>query len=178
MAFRPSLRRTTAPENIEPNLTPVMNLMVVLIPLLLSSAQWIKIGVIELNLPPAVGTQAGIGAAPKEAEKKLDLAITITDRGFYLSSSQAILKSGENGGPTIPNREDGSCNYDALTNKLLEIKQAALGKYSDTEKIVIQAEPDINYQILVSTMDASRKIIVDGRLVSLFPDVSLAAGVI
>ncbi|MEE4310789.1 MAG: biopolymer transporter ExbD [candidate division KSB1 bacterium] len=178
MAFRPSFRRTTAGEDIEPNLTPVMNLMVVLIPLLLSSAQWIKIGVIELNLPPAVGTKTVVGAAPKETEKKLDLAVTITDRGFYLSSSQAILKSSENNGPTIPNLADGSYDYDALANKLLEIKQSATGRYSDTERIVIQAEPDINYQVLVSTMDSSRKIVVDGREVILFPDVSLAAGVI
>ena len=178
MAFRPSFRRSSESEDIEPNLTPVMNLMVVLIPLLLSSAQFIKIGVIDLNLPPAVGTQTVGGTAPKETEKKLDLAVTITEQGFYLSSSLAILKRGEDNGATIPNFEDGSYNFDALALKLYQIKKEALGKFSDTEKIVIQAEPEINYQILVSTMDASRQVQVERRRYTLFPDVSLAAGII
>ena len=71
MAYRPSFRRSSSQEDVETNLTPVMNLMVVLIPLLLSSAQFIKIGVIDLNLPPAVGAQGAAVEAPKEIEKKL-----------------------------------------------------------------------------------------------------------
>ena len=78
MAYRPSYRRSSLDEEVELNLTPVMNLMVVLIPLLLSSAQFIKIGIIDLNLPPAVGAQGEAVKAPKEAEIKLDLAVTIT----------------------------------------------------------------------------------------------------
>ncbi len=57
--------------------------------------QFIKIGIIDLNLPPAVGSgQGSTMNMPKETGKKLDLAITITDRGFYISSSLAILRAG------------------------------------------------------------------------------------
>ncbi len=178
MAFQPSLKRSVAEEDVEINMTPVMNLMVVLIPLLLTSAQFIKIGVIDLNLPPAIGTSNVISNGPKEVGRKLDLAITITEKGFYLSSSLAILKTGGKDGPTIPNFEDGAYDYDMLAQRLFEIKKEAVGKFTDIEKIVIQAEPDISYQVLVSTMDASRNIVVDDRKYTLFPDVSLAAGII
>lgn len=178
MAYRPSYRKSIAPEEVETNLTPVMNLMVVLIPLLLTSAQFIKIGVIDLNLPPAVGAKSGIEEAPKEIEKKLDLAITITDQGFIMSSSLAILRGEQGEGPSIPKLDNGEYDFKELSQKLFEIKRKAIGKFSDTEKIVIQAEPEINYQILVSTMDAARNIVIENKSFTLFPDVSLAAGVI
>ncbi len=178
MAFRPSYRSSSSSDEVEINMTPVMNLMVVLIPLLLSSAQYIKIGVIDLNLPPAVGTSVSHLEAPKETEKKLDLAITITDEGFFISSSLAILRSTDGEGPSIPLMEDGQYNYEDLSTKLYDLKKKAMGRFADTDKIVIQAEPEINYQLLVNTLDASRSISVEGKTYSLFPEVSLAAGVV
>ena len=178
MAFRPSFRRSAEADDVDINLTPIMNLMVVLIPLLLSSAQFIKIGVIDLNLPPAVGAKGITSEAPKEIEKKLDLAITITDRGFFLSSSLAILKGKEENSPSIPILENGNYNFIELSKILFDLKKKALGQFSDTEKIVIQAEPEILYQVLVSTMDAARNIVFEDMQYVLFPDVSLAAGII
>ncbi|MDZ7331869.1 MAG: biopolymer transporter ExbD [candidate division KSB1 bacterium] len=178
MAFRPSFRRSVEPEDIELNMTPVMNLMVCMIPLLLSTAQLIKIGVIDLNLPPAVGTSVSQLEAPKEVQKKLDLAITITNQGFYISSSLAILKSTDGQGPTVPLKPDGQYDFETLSRKLFEIKKQALGSFSDTENIIIQAEPDIQYQLLVDTMDAARSIKIEDRNYTLFPEVSLASGVI
>ncbi len=178
MAFRPSFRRSSREDEVEPNLTPVMNLMVVLIPLLLSSAQFIKIGVIDLNLPPAVGAAGAVTDAPKEAEKKLDLAVTITDQGYFISSSFAILKEEQGDGPSIPVNDDSSYNYAELSQKLLDLKRKAVNKFPDADRIVIQAEPEINYQILVSTMDAARAVTVENKVFTLFPEVSLAAGII
>ncbi|MFQ5707608.1 MAG: ExbD/TolR family protein [bacterium] len=175
MAYRPSFRRTHKLESVEPNLTPVMNLMVVIIPLLLSSAQYIKLSVIELNLPPAVGAKSESIEKPKESELKLDLAITITDHGFILSSAAGILKS--DAGPSIP-KVNGEYDYSLLTERLYEIKRKAAGRFQDTDTIIIQAEPQVNYQELVSTMDASRSITIDGTELSLFPIVSVSAGVL
>jgi len=178
MAYRPSFRRSYSAEEVEINMTPIMNLMVVLIPLLLSSAQYIKIGVIDLNLPPAVGTSVSQLQAPKEVEKKLDLAVTITENGFFISSSLAVLKNVDGAGPTIPLAENGEYNFEELSMKLYEIKKQAINSFSDTEKIVVQAEPQINYQLLVNTLDAARTVTVDDKTYTLFPEVSLAAGVI
>lgn len=178
MAYRPSYRRSYSAEEVEINMTPVMNLMVVLIPLLLTSAQYIKIGVIDLNLPPAVGTSVSQIQAPKETEKKLDLAVTITKNGFFISSSLAVLKNVDGIGPTIPLTEHGKFNFQELSMKLYAIKKQAINNFSDVEKIVVQAEPQINYQLLVNTLDAARTVTVDDKTYTLFPEVSLAAGVI
>jgi biopolymer transport protein ExbD len=178
MAYRPSKRRHLETESTELNLTPIMNLMVVMIPLLLSSTQFIKIGILELNLPPSVGSTAGFAEKPKEMVRTLDLTVSITDRGFYISSALDGLKVGAENGPTIPKQEDGSYDFEVLSQKLYEVKKQAQNAFPDTEAIVIQAERDIGYQILVSTMDAARSISVDGRLITLFPAVSLSAGVI
>lgn len=170
MAYRPSFRRSRENESTEPNMTPIMNLMVVLIPLLLSSAQLIKISVIELNLPPAAGAQMD---KPKEKQLKLDLAVTITDQGFYVSSSSAVMQKKKKG-PSIP-KVDGEYDYELLTKTLYSIKKKAAGRFNDMNAIVIQAEPKVAYQTLVSTMDATRSIKVDNNRVLLFPEVSVSA---
>jgi len=156
MAFRPSLRSSHSEESVEPNLTPIMNLMVVLIPLLLTSAQFIKLGILELNLPPSVGPGSALVDMPKEDERKLDLGITITEQGFILSSSMAILKGEDNQGVSIPKKEDGEYDYEKLNKKLMLIKTRVEKNFPDTDKVVIMAESDVIYQILVSTMDAAR----------------------
>jgi biopolymer transport protein ExbD len=177
MAYRPS-KRTRRPFDLDhPNITPMMNLMVVLIPLLLTSAEFVRLGVIELNLPPAAVGPEGTDLMnmPVESQKKLDLTITITDQGFFISSAMAVL-SGLGGTPTIP-LVNGDYDYDALSAKLYEIKQRALNRFSDADHIILLAEPNVNYQTVVSTMDASRSIRINGRWESLYPDVSLSAGV-
>lgn len=180
MAFKPSKRRHIEMENTELNLTPIMNLMVVMIPILLSSTQFVKIGILELNLPPSVGaaTTAGAGALPKETQRTLDLTISITDRGFYLSSALSETPGNSDGSPTIPKNPDGTYDFEALGKKLHEVKQKAREYFPDTESVVIQAEREISYQILVSTMDAARELQIGDQRVPLFPLVSLSAGVI
>lgn len=177
MAYRPSFRRTYAGSSAEPDLTPIMNLMVVLIPLLLTSAEFIKIGIIELNLPPAAGPVQTSLQQPQEKKLTLDLTVSITERGFYVSSALAVLR-GQQGEPTIPLLPDGSYDFDGLSQKLLEIKEKAAEKYPDLENVIIQAEPNLHYQILVSTMDAARSIHKDEHRIILFPQVSLSAGII
>lgn len=175
MAFRPSQRSMRPKDEAEPNLTPIMNLMVVLIPLLLTSAQFIKLGMIEINLPPAMSA-AELQNRPKETEKKLDLTVTITDRGFYLASSFAVAH-GKDDEPTIPVLEDGEYNFEELNKNLYDIKKQAAGVYKDSEQVIIVAEPDVEYQTIVSTMDAARVYRSDNETMPLFPAVSLSATV-
>lgn len=189
MAYRPSYRRSHGDESVEPNLTPIMNLMVVLIPLLLTSAQFIKLGIIELNLPPSVSA-GGIVPMPKEQELKLDLSISITQKGFTLSSAMAVLRNDEGEAVSIPLNEDKEYDFDKLNEKLMELKTRVEDKFTDTEKVIIMAEPDIDYQILVSTMDAARSPFKEHTVTLeegekkwtpgdlLFPEVSISAGIV
>ena len=64
----------------EPNMVPFMNLMVVLIPLLLSSSEFLKLGMIEIKLPES-SQGGGAGSAGQASEQaKLDLGIVITSK--------------------------------------------------------------------------------------------------
>ncbi len=178
MAFRPSLRRHHKEVSTELNLNPMLDMMTVLIPLLLANAQFAQIGEIELNLPPATsGVAAGAAALPKETQRTLDLVISITDQGIYISSALAAEKL-PNRKPTIAVRADGEYDYQTLSQQLYEIKKKAGNNFADPESIVIQAEPKIRYQTLVSVMDAARSIRLDEKIVTLFPNVALSAGVI
>lgn len=177
MAYRPSKRSSRTIEPLEINIFPMMNLMVVLVPLLLSTATAIRLGVIELNLPQAVGGAAAEAQMPVEATKSLDLTVTITDQGLFVSSSQAVLQADQEG-PTIPLTPTGEYDYEALSNMLLELKEKIYNTPLDTRRVILQAEPDIAYQVLVSTMDACRSITVDGNTYELFPTVSVSAGIL
>lgn len=155
-------------------MAPIMNLMVVLIPLLLTSAQLIKISIIELNLPPAASQEVPLTEdETKQEEVKLELAVTITDNGFYVSAPSTML--GEDKGKLAIPKKDGEFDYDQLAQQLLAIKERASSQFPDADAITIQAEPQIDYQTLVSTMDAARAIEVNGQHVRLFPKASVSA---
>jgi len=176
MAFKPSLRRHRKEVSTELNLNPMLDMMTVLIPLLLANAQFAKIGEIELNLPPAVGATQGVADLPKEMSRTLDLVVTITDQGFYISS--ALAETSLSAGPAIQILANGEYDYQALSQKLHELKKKIGTQFADPESVVIQAEPKIRYQILVGAMDAARSIRLDQKTVMLFPNVALSAGVI
>jgi biopolymer transport protein ExbD len=178
MAFKPSLRRHHKEVSTELNLNPMLDMMTVLIPLLLANAQFAKIGEIELNLPPATGSMAqGAAALPKETQRTLDLVVSITDKGIYISSALTPPEAADRS-PAIPIFADGGYDYQALSQRLYEIKQKAGNAFADPEAVVIQAEPKVRYQVLVSAMDAARSIRLGENVISLFPNVSLSAGVI
>ncbi len=178
MAFRPSLRRHHKEVSTELNLNPMLDMMTVLIPLLLANAQFAKIGEIELNLPPATAGMAQSAALPKETQRTLDLVVSITDQGIYISSALARPEAPASHRPAIPILADGDYDYQTLSRLLYEIKQKAGKSFADPESVVIQAEPKIRYQVLVSAMDAARSIRLGEKTVSLFPNVALSAGVI
>ena len=158
------------------NITPMMNLMVVLIPLLLSSAEFVRLGIIELTLPPAAsGERAEMEKEiPEEQLKELDLTVTVTDQGFFISSSLAVLSGRVANKPSIPLKDD-QYDFELLTSTLYEIKKKADTKFADTNEIIIMAESDITYQTIVQTMDASREVEVEGEHIILFPNVSFSA---
>jgi len=179
MAFKPSLRRHHKEVSTELNLNPMLDMMTVLIPLLLANAQFAKIGEIELNLPPAANSVAqGAAALPKETQRTLDLVVSITDRGIYIASALSTPEAPSSRSPIVAISADGQYDYHALSQRLYEIKKKVGNHFADPESVVIQAEPNIRYQILVSAMDAARSIRIGEKTIGLFPNVSLSAGVI
>jgi len=179
MAFKPSLRSKSEELDMELDIRPVMNLMVVLIPLLLAGANWVKLGIIELNLPPTKGPGTGQNNQDKVKEKqnKLGLSIAITKEGITIGNAQAFLPGEKGEGPTIGLKADGSYDFDKLREKLIEIKKKIAGHgFVDENMVVLTAEKDIDYQTIITVMDKVQTYeeTKDGQtsILPLFPQVN------
>ena len=178
MAFRPSMRRHLKIQEIPLDIRPVMNLMVVLIPLLLSSAVFTKLAIRELNLPPAQTSGIGPSGKPPEEQKRIELKVLISKRGFYIASRSGYLTGGEaklEAPPTVPLNAEGDYDYKELQNKLVEIKQKIQGQgFVDENSIIISAEADIPYKIIIKTIDyISTYTDENGVEQDLFPGVAI-----
>jgi len=187
MAYRPSKRAKQDYEWVQPNITPMMNLMVVLIPLLLSTAEFVRLGVIEINLPPG---ESSAELFADTQQNNLDLAITITDKGFFISSNIAVLAGTDEGKPTVPilgvQNDSLIYDYSTLSMRLYEVKcrlrevirqRRDKTLFPDSLQIILTAEPNVIYQTVVSTMDAARAITIDNQEILLFDHVSLSPGI-
>ncbi len=176
MAYKPSARRKSTNANIELNMLPVMNLMVVLIPLLLSASEFVKLGVISLDLP--TGTEGGGETTPPDETKRtLDMIVLITKDGFAIDKTGTFVK-GLDGSNLAVSKKDGAYDYAGLSARLRQIKDEAEAEnvYSDLDQARVTADADTQYDTVISTMDAIRVMQdAEGRFVPIFPRVSLGA---
>jgi biopolymer transport protein ExbD len=135
------------------NITPFMNLMVVLIPFLLTGVVFSKLAVMDLNLPSASASER----SPSEAQEPLRLIVT-------LHSHEITIRGSGLGVTRLPSQEERH-NLKGLAGILQRVKTA-----HPTEKsVIILSEPDIPYESLVEVMDTCR----GNSDQELFPDISI-----
>ncbi|RZU37029.1 biopolymer transport protein ExbD/TolR [Fluviicoccus keumensis] len=141
----------------ELNLTPFLNLMVILIPYLLLNAVFTQVSVLQVSMPSSGG---GAGA---QAKPPLVLEVMVFKDRFMVADRQT--------GPlkTIPVSEKGELDYAALNDYLHGVKT----QYPTITEASILLEQDTPYDKLIHTMDAVR--IINGKTgkFALFPDVSI-----
>lgn len=136
------------------NITPFMNLMVVLIPFLLTGVVFSRLAVLELNLPTASTAQAA--TPPVQEPFSLIVALHqdgISVRGSGLSVTRLALK-------------DGRYDLPGLTAILQRLKAS----YPQEKAVILLSEPDVAYESLVEVMDVCREA---GPSEELFPDISI-----
>jgi biopolymer transport protein ExbD len=157
--------------NIVPYLDVLMNLIMFM---LLSITGLAAFGILNVNAPSYGGQSAAVS---DDTEKpKLLLSVLISKKGFYVAGAGGVLgpQTGsvnpEELPPTLPKKADGTFDYSALTAQLVGIKK----EFPAETKVIIGAEADIPYEVLVSTMDAVRESPAPERKI-LFPDVTLGA---
>lgn len=176
MAFHVSKRKLKPKEeeeagelNIVPYLDILMNLIIFM---LLSMSGLATFGILNVSAPSYGG--GGGGGNPDEKPPLL-LTVAIAKNGYYIAATGGVLPGIEQTGtaaegapPTIGKKGDGSYDYDGLLAKMKEIKTT----FPDESKVIIAAEADTAYEVLIGTMDSTRET-PDKKL--LFPDVTLAS---
>lgn len=133
--MKPKHKKIT-PQVQDLDVTPFLNLMVVLIPFLLATAVFSQVAIQELNLPQA----AAGGATPDKP--LVTIEVMVRKSGLEIGNGKVITVS-------IPNKED---KYD-LETLSLELR-ALKARYPDKEDINVLIEPRIRYSDVIAVMDA------------------------
>ena len=192
MANKPSERSKSYTKPVELNLIPYMDVVTaILIFMLFTSTGLIQIGVINVNAPRYKDPLEDMGSGQEddqEEKKQLNLTVGITYKGLFIAGVGGVLGQAaeEEGsapkGPTIPLlltdpvcRDAAAKNlpppltcydYDRLTREMIKIKD----QFPQETKIIIYAQPDVPYEVLIQVMDSTRDH--EGR--ALFYDVVLS----
>lgn len=141
------------------DITAFMNLIVVLVPFLLSTAVFSRMAILELNLP-----------APSQGGPSLpqDLQLEIVIR------PDALVVADRSAGQ-IQRIDDNAEGHDFKALSLL--MQQLKARFPNKNEATILAEPNTSYDVLVKTMDAVRVAkVAQGKGTSrmdLFPEVSV-----
>jgi len=141
------------------DITAFMNLIVVLVPFLLTTAVFSRLAILELNLP---AQSSGFN------NLKADLQLEVVIRRDALVVSDRMAGQ-------IRRIDNTAQGYDF--NALSQVMQQLKARFPDKNEATILAEPDTAYDVLVKTMDAVRvaKVSQSGTLsrIDLFPEVSV-----
>lgn len=191
-AKKPSNRRHFKSAELAPDLTPMMNLVTVLIPILLISMVFLKVTTIDA----ALAMTDAYGEA--SSKPRLSLKLEITDRGYTLSAAQplsefassGVLKNGDrliiptiekqiDCGPyvgTMPpprsrNADRSACKSaeDIQTftvynhDKLFETAKTIKAAYPKEFEIIIAGPDTLEYEAITQAMDSTRGNLNNGR---------------
>lgn len=143
MNLRQTIGKSRRSSDADINITPVMNIFVILIPFLLLTATFVKIAIIDLSLPTL---EMNTGKNQNEIKDLTVLVISIKSEGFE-------IKTSENNYPSI-SKSNGHYDYDKLDSKLKEIKEL----FPKLEDVIITPAAEVLYQDIVNVLDHCREI--------------------
>lgn len=155
MAFKPSHRRSRPSYILDLNIAPLLSLFVALIPMLLLTAMFQKVGIVNLYLPTL--EEALLQENTDGTSKDFTLAVSVTLNRLTLLKDQEVLLAEDIG--------DGLA-LDRLAEELAALKD----RFPDKRDAVLLLDGEILYETIIDVMDAMR--IAGDR--ELFPEISLA----
>jgi len=176
-AQRSYIRKRTQVRELDPsemvgelNIVPFLDIVVNLIMFLLATtAAVLPISEIDAQLP----TTSRAGRRGADSGNALNLNVTITDAGLIIAGARGKLAPGcettvQGRVVTVP-KSNGKYDWKGLSDCLTKIKTA----FPDETQAILQADPTIEYEYVILTMDTLR---ARGKQ-ELFPDLLLSAGV-
>jgi len=119
------------------NLTPMMDILTVLVIFLLVTAVFLSITIMELSVPS--GSAGTAGGAPNIA-----IEVIIRKTGLQISNGTSVQTA-------IP-MKNGAYDIETLSEMLVRLKE----QYPAKEDATVLTEPAIEYDHLIQVMDAVR----------------------
>jgi biopolymer transport protein ExbD len=158
-------------------LIPILNLVCMLIPLLLYGAVFVRFMTLDVNAPKIAQGQP---QDQQDENKALNLTVMITDQGFHFKVNpvhrlpwMSMATDTASAGPDIPKKDD-DWDFKEFNRKLKELKDL----HREEMNIILGAEDDIPYEVLIKAMDYSRGSGKGKDVEYLFPMVTLTRGVV
>jgi biopolymer transport protein ExbD len=142
------------------NLTPMMDILTVLVVFLLITAVFTRVTIMELNVP----TNAGGSALNKP---NFAIEVIVRKAGLEIANGMSVEAA-------IP-KKDGQYDMEMLSKMLMRLK----AQYPQKQDATVLMEPDINYDYLIEIMDAVRGVAVreegskEVTKMVLFPNISI-----
>ena len=159
------MKRFKRRNNVEAELdiTPFMNLMIVLVPILLLGMVFSRITVVDVVLPPRI-------AGEMSDENKQAVELIIRRDSMRVDYPRGILLK------NIPMTTEGTHDFELLSLVLQEVKRQLREQGIEQQGITLLSDPEVDYQTIVHTMDTVRsfKALVAASVVdaALFPEIS------
>ena len=125
-------------ESAEINLTSMIDMMTILVFFLLVHGGFVRLAILELNLPAAQ-------SAPSVEPAKFQLEVTVRESGIDVGDRNAGLLSRIDSTPA-------GYDLEKLTEYLTRLKQ----EFPDKTDATLLLEPDVQYDSLVAVMDRIR----------------------
>jgi len=141
------------------NLTPMMDILTVLVVFLLVTAVFMSITVMELSIPTS-------GDRPAPGKPNIAIEVIIRETGLQIANGSAVQA-------VIPKKGD-KYDIELLSKMLVQLKE----QYPEKQDATVLMEPTIEYDYLIQVMDAVRvaEVRAEGkevRKIVLFPNISI-----
>ena len=144
-------------EPIDIDMTPMMNMLIILISFLVTMVVFTQLAVIQFELPSnSQETQGDAGTESADSTPETNLTLVVSEGGFQ------IIGEGKKQDP-IPKISAGY-DFKTLDNSLAQLR----AQYPAAVSMVLLIEPFVLYQDIITTMDVCRA--------RRFPDVLLSGG--
>lgn len=163
-------------EDADLDITPFMNLMIVLVPVLLLSMVFTRITVIDIQLPASAG-ESSAEIAQKQVEVVIleeSIAVNFPE-GTLLRSIANVTPDSESADSEIDS-QTSTPDYDNLSIVLQALKRELQAKGADRKNINLLVSESVPYHKVIATMDAVRSyqavVAADVVNAELFPDIA------
>jgi len=176
---RAYVRKRTRAHDMDPseamgelNIVPFLDIVVNIIIFLLATTEAVlAIAEIEANLP-TLGRRVGQTQLDNQSSN-LNLTVIVTGSGVSVGAEGGWMAPGcatttqQGGGVAVPKRGDGY-DWSGLTDCARRIHS----EFPEERKVIVSADPEIEFEHLIAAMDALRAHGTD----ELFPEVMISAG--